>query len=64
MKIHGNFQNLEMYGSTNGDILVGVQHRKHGVLGRKVSIGACLSVWKHRMNCNHENWFDNFIYLP
>jgi hypothetical protein len=50
--------------STNGAIQVGVEHQKQGVLGRKVSIGACLRVWKHGMHCNNENWFGIFFYLP
>jgi hypothetical protein len=50
--------------STNGAIQVGVEHQKQGVLGRKVSIGDFLRVWKHGMHCNNENWFGNFFYLP
>jgi hypothetical protein len=50
--------------STNGAIQVGVEHRKRGVLGRKVSIDACLRDWKHEMHCNNENWFGNLFYLP
>jgi hypothetical protein len=50
--------------STNGVIQVGVEHRKQGILGRKVSIGAYLRVWKHGMHCKNENRFGNFFYLP
>jgi hypothetical protein len=50
--------------STNGAIQVGVEHWKQGVLGRTVSIGAFLRVWKHGMHCNNENRFGNFFYLP
>jgi hypothetical protein len=50
--------------STNGAIQVGVEHQKHGVFGRRVSIDACLRVWKHEMHCNNENQFGIFFYLP
>jgi hypothetical protein len=50
--------------STNGAIQVGVAHRKQGILGRKVSTGACLRVWKYGMHCNNENQFGIFFYLP
>ena len=64
MKIHGSFQNLEIHGSTNGTIQVIVEHRKLGVFGRRVRIGAFLRVLKHGMHYNNENWFGNFFYLP
>jgi hypothetical protein len=49
--------------STNGAIQVGVEHQKQGILGRKVSIDACLRVWKHGMHCNNENQFGNFFFI-
>jgi len=44
--------------STNGAIKVNVEHCKWGGLGRRVSNGAFLSVWRHKIKCNNENLFD------
>jgi hypothetical protein len=54
MKIHGNFQNLEMCGIHQWSYPSRCRAPKQGVLGRKVSIDACLRVWKHGMHCNNE----------
>jgi hypothetical protein len=65
MKNHGCFQNLEMCGIYQWSYPRDVDHQKQGVLGRKVSIDACLRVWKHGMHCNNGNWFGIFsFYLP
>jgi hypothetical protein len=61
MKIHGNFQNLEMCEATNGVIQVDAEHWKEGIFGRRVRNGACLRFWKHMMHYNNENWFGNFF---
>jgi hypothetical protein len=50
--------------SINGDIQVGVEQGKQGVLGRKMSIDVGLRVWKHMMHCNNENWFGIFFFFP
>jgi hypothetical protein len=65
MEIHGNFQNLEMCGIYQWSYPSWCRAPKQGILGRTVSIGACLRVWKHGMHCNNENWLGNyFFYLP
>jgi hypothetical protein len=64
MKICGNFQNLEMCGIHQWSYSSQCRAPEKGVLGRKVSIDACLRVWKHEMHCNNENWFGIFFYLP
>jgi hypothetical protein len=61
MKIRGNFQNLEMCGIYQWSYPTRCRAPEIGHLGRRVSIGACLRVWKHRMKCNNENWFGNFF---
>jgi hypothetical protein len=63
MKIHGNFQEMEMCGiSTSGAIQILEKHRKHGVRENRVSIGAFLRDWKHWMKCHNENQFGNFFF--
>jgi hypothetical protein len=57
MKIRGIFQNLEMCGAIKKTI----DHYKWDNLGRRASIDACLRVWKHKMRCNNENRFGNFL---
>jgi hypothetical protein len=47
--------------STNGAIKVGVEHRKQGVLGIKLSISSFLRVRKHKMHYNNENRFGIFF---
>jgi hypothetical protein len=50
--------------STNGAIQVGVEHQKHGILGRNVTTSDFLIFWKHRMHCNNENKFGKKYCLP
>jgi hypothetical protein len=64
MKIHGNFQNLEMCGIYQWSYPSHCRAPETWVFGRRVSISACLRVWKHMMHCNNENQFGNFFYLP
>jgi hypothetical protein len=50
--------------STSGAIQLVEEHQNIGIFENRVSIGACLRVWKHEMRCHNENWSGNFFYLP
>jgi hypothetical protein len=50
--------------STSGAIQLIEEHWKQGIFERRVSISACLRVWKHGMRCHNENESGIFFYLP
>jgi hypothetical protein len=62
MKIHGNFQKLEMCGiSNNGAIQITKKHREQGIHEKRVSTSAYLRYWKHWMRCHNENQSGNLF---
>jgi hypothetical protein len=57
MKIHGNFQNLEMCGIYQWSYRTRCRAPQTGHPWKESEHCACLRVWKHMMKCNNKNQF-------